>query len=53
MYPLNDFASGQYWLRIGQAANNNWFYSGVFNFNGTGTARPVCKFWKNIYAKEA
>ncbi|ORZ08672.1 hypothetical protein BCR42DRAFT_424663, partial [Absidia repens] len=30
--PLNDFKSGKYWLRIGQADTNTWTYSGVFNF---------------------
>ncbi|KAK4512721.1 uncharacterized protein ATC70_003427 [Mucor velutinosus] len=41
MYPLNDFASGSYWIRIGQASTGNWAYSSPFKFNGTGTAKPV------------
>ncbi|GAN02080.1 hypothetical protein MAM1_0016c01520 [Mucor ambiguus] len=41
MYPLNDFASGSYWVRIGQASTGNWAYSSPFKFNGTGAARPV------------
>lgn len=44
MYPLNDFASGQYWIRIGQASTNTWAYSGAFSFVGNGTASPVCKY---------
>ncbi|KAF1801200.1 hypothetical protein V8B55DRAFT_1528697 [Mucor lusitanicus] len=41
MYPLNDFASGSYWIRIGQASTGNWAYSSPFKFNGTGAAKPV------------
>ncbi|KAF7728770.1 hypothetical protein EC973_005608 [Apophysomyces ossiformis] len=41
IYPLNDFAKGQYWIRIGDSATNNWAYSGVFNFVGNGTANPL------------
>ncbi|KAJ2963937.1 hypothetical protein NQZ79_g1098 [Umbelopsis isabellina] len=37
--PLGDFASGQYWLRIG--AEPNWFYSGKFQFTGKGTVGAV------------
>ncbi|KAI9482870.1 MAG: hypothetical protein EXX96DRAFT_605969 [Benjaminiella poitrasii] len=40
MYPLNDFASGQYWIRIGQASTGNWAYSSAFQFNGNGTSKP-------------
>lgn len=43
MYPLNDFAAGSYWIRIGQASSGNWAYSSPFQFNGTGAAKPVCK----------
>ncbi|KAI8342792.1 hypothetical protein BC941DRAFT_448971 [Chlamydoabsidia padenii] len=39
--PLNDFKSGEYWLRIGQASSNTWSYSSVFNFEGKGTANPL------------
>ncbi|KAI8874997.1 hypothetical protein K501DRAFT_203510, partial [Backusella circina FSU 941] len=39
--PLNDFASGSYWIRIGQSATANWYYSGVFKFSGKGTAAPL------------
>ncbi|CAO3692345.1 unnamed protein product [Rhizopus stolonifer] len=41
IYPINDFASGQYSIRIGQSATNNWYYSGLFTFNGTGTSKPI------------
>ncbi|CEP10549.1 hypothetical protein [Parasitella parasitica] len=41
MYPLNDFSSGSYWIRIGQASTGSWAYSSPFQFNGTGGARPV------------
>ncbi|KAI8647937.1 hypothetical protein BD408DRAFT_449028 [Parasitella parasitica] len=41
MYPLNDFSSGSYWIRIGQASTSTWAYSSPFQFNGTGSARPV------------
>ncbi|KAL0081411.1 hypothetical protein J3Q64DRAFT_1754923 [Phycomyces blakesleeanus] len=41
IYPLNDFASGKYSLRIGQSATGNWGYSGVFNFVGGGTIAPL------------
>ncbi|KAI7872501.1 hypothetical protein BDF14DRAFT_1754052 [Spinellus fusiger] len=41
IYPLNDFDSGKYSLRIGQSATNNWSYSGVFNFVGNGTIKPL------------
>ncbi|KAL9541133.1 hypothetical protein MBANPS3_009289 [Mucor bainieri] len=41
MYPLNDFASGSYWIRIGQASTGTWAYSSPFKFNGTGAAKPV------------
>ncbi|ORX49437.1 hypothetical protein DM01DRAFT_1338115 [Hesseltinella vesiculosa] len=34
---LNDFRSGEYWLRIGQKQENIWYYSGVFKFDGKGT----------------
>ncbi|KAJ8656215.1 hypothetical protein O0I10_008009 [Lichtheimia ornata] len=40
IYPLNDFGSGDYWIRIGQSDKNNWAYSGVFKFKGNGTAKP-------------
>ncbi|ORY91074.1 hypothetical protein BCR43DRAFT_498466 [Syncephalastrum racemosum] len=39
IYPLNDFAAGKYWIRIG--SNSTWAYSGVFNFKGNGTAAPL------------
>ncbi|KAI9310643.1 hypothetical protein BX666DRAFT_1869300, partial [Dichotomocladium elegans] len=41
IYPLNDFASGQYWVRIGERISNAWVYSGVFTFQGNGTAKPL------------
>ncbi|KAG2171791.1 hypothetical protein INT43_008171, partial [Umbelopsis isabellina] len=41
--PLGDFASGQYWLRIG--AEPNWFYSGKFQFTGKGTVGAVSAAW--------
>lgn len=41
IYPLNDFAAGNYWIRIGQSATGNWAYSGVFKFEGKGTSSPV------------
>ncbi|KAI8145165.1 hypothetical protein BJV82DRAFT_605138 [Fennellomyces sp. T-0311] len=41
IYPLNDFASGDYWIRVGQTDDaKSWGYSGVFKFKGNGTARP-------------
>ena len=46
IHPLNDFKSGDYWIRIGQSDKNNWAYSGVFKFKGNGTANPyhlACK----------
>ncbi|KAI7850071.1 hypothetical protein BDC45DRAFT_519327 [Circinella umbellata] len=33
--PLNDFSSGDYWIRIGN--NEKWFYSSMFHFDGKGT----------------
>ncbi|ORZ22431.1 hypothetical protein BCR42DRAFT_433762 [Absidia repens] len=39
--PLNDFKTGKYWLRIGQAKANTWTYSGAFTFEGKGTALPL------------
>ncbi|KAI8890426.1 hypothetical protein K501DRAFT_206330 [Backusella circina FSU 941] len=39
IYPLNDFASGKYWIRIGQASTNTWGYSGEFTFAGKGSAK--------------
>ncbi|KAI8990122.1 hypothetical protein BDB01DRAFT_780103 [Pilobolus umbonatus] len=39
IYPLNDFAAGDYWIRIGQAPDS-WAYSGVFKFDGKGTSKP-------------
>jgi hypothetical protein len=44
MYPLNDFAAGQYWIRIGQNSTGNWYYSGLFTFSGNGTSKPICKY---------
>ncbi|KAG0741427.1 hypothetical protein G6F62_002823 [Rhizopus arrhizus] len=41
MYPLNDFAAGQYWIRIGQNSTGNWYYSGLFTFSGNGTSKPI------------
>ncbi|KAI8076327.1 uncharacterized protein BX664DRAFT_270956, partial [Halteromyces radiatus] len=41
IYPLNDFASGKYSIRIGQSASSTWAYSGVFNFVGNGSAKPL------------
>jgi hypothetical protein len=41
---LNDFAAGKYSIRIGQASTGNWYYSGLFTFNGTGSSKPICKF---------
>ncbi|KAI9310928.1 hypothetical protein BX666DRAFT_1882058 [Dichotomocladium elegans] len=41
IYPLNDFAAGDYWIRIGQSASNTWAYSGVFKFEGKGSANPL------------
>lgn len=41
---MNDFAAGKYSIRIGQASTGNWYYSGLFTFNGTGSSKPVCKF---------
>ncbi|KAI8992086.1 hypothetical protein BDF20DRAFT_904391 [Mycotypha africana] len=41
MHPLNDFASGTYWVRIGQASTGTWSYSSAFQFKGNGTASPV------------
>ncbi|KAI8377426.1 uncharacterized protein BYT42DRAFT_344067 [Radiomyces spectabilis] len=41
IHPLNDFAKGKYWIRIGQSSTNTWAYSGVFNFEGKGTANPL------------
>ncbi|KAI8065206.1 hypothetical protein BC940DRAFT_304453 [Gongronella butleri] len=40
---LNDFASGTYWLRIGQKDQNVWYYSGVFKFDGKGSfdTKPI------------
>ncbi|GAB5589392.1 hypothetical protein Unana1_04292 [Umbelopsis nana] len=43
IYPLGDFAAGQYWLRIG--ADPNWFYSGKFQFQGKGTVGAVSAAW--------
>ncbi|KAI9498734.1 hypothetical protein BDB00DRAFT_401075 [Zychaea mexicana] len=47
IHPLNDFAAGKYWIRIGQTdAADSWAYSGVFEFKGNGTAKPyhlACK----------
>ncbi|KAI7903877.1 uncharacterized protein BX663DRAFT_505542 [Cokeromyces recurvatus] len=40
IYPLNDFASGKYWIRIGQRSTGNWAYSAPFDFKGNGTAKP-------------
>ncbi|RCI06742.1 hypothetical protein CU098_013483 [Rhizopus stolonifer] len=45
IYPLNDFASGQYWIRIGQNSTSNWYYSGLFTFNGNGTVGPISTAW--------
>lgn len=39
--PLNDFKSGKYWVRIGQADTNTWTYSGVFDFEGKGTVSEL------------
>ncbi|KAJ8652760.1 hypothetical protein O0I10_011565 [Lichtheimia ornata] len=41
IYPLNDFESGKYWVRIGQRESDTWAYSGVFNFKGNGSATPL------------
>ncbi|CAO3650505.1 unnamed protein product [Mucor hiemalis] len=41
IYPLGDFASGNYWIRIGQSSTGAWAYSGVFKFQGNGTSSPV------------
>ncbi|KAG0750117.1 hypothetical protein G6F57_000388 [Rhizopus arrhizus] len=41
IHPLNDFAAGKYSIRIGQASTGNWYYSGLFTFNGTGSSKPV------------
>ncbi|KAI9300486.1 hypothetical protein BJ944DRAFT_272968, partial [Cunninghamella echinulata] len=40
IYPLNDFAAGKYSIRIGQIATNTWAYSGLFEFQGKGNAKP-------------
>ncbi|KAI9279280.1 hypothetical protein BY458DRAFT_502557 [Sporodiniella umbellata] len=45
IYPLNDFSAGQYWIRIGQSSTNNWYYSGLFTYNGNGTVGPVSTAW--------
>lgn len=39
--PLNDFRKGKYWLRIGQEKTNTWSYSGIFEFDGKGSATPL------------
>ncbi|KAI8339896.1 hypothetical protein BC941DRAFT_511293 [Chlamydoabsidia padenii] len=39
--PLNDFKSGKYWVRIGQADTDTWTYSGVFDFEGKGTVTEL------------
>ncbi|KAI7896844.1 uncharacterized protein EV154DRAFT_490984 [Mucor mucedo] len=41
IYPLGDFATGQYSIRIGQAATSTWVYSALFNFKGNGTSSPI------------
>ncbi|EIE78183.1 hypothetical protein G6F46_000065 [Rhizopus delemar] len=41
IHPLNDFAAGKYSIRIGQASTGNWYYSGLFTFNGTGSSKPI------------
>ncbi|CAO3645886.1 unnamed protein product [Cunninghamella echinulata] len=38
--PINDFASGKYSIRVGQISTNTWAYSGLFEFQGKGTAQP-------------
>ncbi|OZJ03626.1 hypothetical protein BZG36_03733 [Bifiguratus adelaidae] len=44
--PINDFASGNnYWIRIGDAASNTWFYSAAFTLDGTGSAVPLSLGW--------
>ncbi|KAI7887417.1 hypothetical protein K492DRAFT_202586 [Lichtheimia hyalospora FSU 10163] len=43
IYPLNDFESGKYWVRIGQRESDTWAYSGVFEFKGNGSATPLHK----------
>ncbi|OBZ90800.1 hypothetical protein A0J61_01156 [Choanephora cucurbitarum] len=42
IYPLNDFASGQYSIRIGQASTGTWSYSSAFSFTGNGSSKPIC-----------
>ncbi|KAL1933613.1 hypothetical protein VTP01DRAFT_7703 [Rhizomucor pusillus] len=39
--PLNDFAKGKYWIRIGHPGEKKWFYSHAFEFDGKGTAEPL------------
>ncbi|KAI9254878.1 hypothetical protein BY458DRAFT_520567 [Sporodiniella umbellata] len=41
IHPINDFASGPYSIRIGQASTGTWAYSGSFTLNGTGAAKPI------------
>ncbi|KAI8370949.1 hypothetical protein BD560DRAFT_396435 [Blakeslea trispora] len=41
IYPLNDFASGQYSIRIGQASTGTWAYSSAFSFTGNGSSKPI------------
>ena len=48
--PLNDFKSGDYWIRIGQTDDSkSWAYSGVFKFKGNGTAQPYHLACKLLY----
>jgi hypothetical protein len=46
---LNDFKSGKYWVRIGQADKNAWTYSGVFDFEGKGTVSELKLAGKEKY----
>ncbi|CAO3683457.1 unnamed protein product [Umbelopsis ramanniana] len=41
--PLGNFATGKYWLRIG--SDPTWFYSGQFDFQGTGTVGALSSAW--------
>ncbi|GAN01558.1 hypothetical protein MAM1_0009c00991 [Mucor ambiguus] len=42
LHPLPDYASGQYFIRIGPngAVTDQYAYSGLFNFVGNGTVLP-------------